>query len=118
RPRSTRCSSSRSRRSSKPSIRPTSTKGSPPSSRSGRPASANVSTSQGEFAVAEIRRVAVIGAGTMGHGIAQVAAMAGYHVALRDTTEELVQRGLDRIRQNLDDGVMRGKVQFETRADT
>ena len=68
--------------------------------------------------MAEIRRVAVIGAGTMGHGIAQVAAMAGYHVALRDTTEELVQRGLDRIRQNLDDGVMRGKVQFETRADT
>ncbi len=67
--------------------------------------------------MAEIRRVAVIGAGTMGHGIAQVAAMAGYQVALRDTTEELVQRGLDRIRQNLDEGVMRGKVQYETRAD-
>ncbi|HEX7119432.1 MAG TPA: 3-hydroxyacyl-CoA dehydrogenase family protein [Longimicrobiales bacterium] len=65
----------------------------------------------------EIRRVTVLGAGTMGHGIAQVAAMAGYRVALRDTTEELVQRGLDRIRQNLDDGVMRGKVQFETRTD-
>lgn len=66
----------------------------------------------------EIRRVAVIGAGTMGHGIAQVAAMAGYRVALQDTTEELVQRGLDRIRQNLDEGILRGKVQFETKADT
>ncbi|HEX6937864.1 MAG TPA: 3-hydroxyacyl-CoA dehydrogenase family protein [Longimicrobiales bacterium] len=65
----------------------------------------------------EIRRVAVLGAGTMGHGIAQVAAMAGYHVALRDTTDALVRQGLARIRQNLDDGVMRGKVQFETRAD-
>ena len=68
--------------------------------------------------MAEIRRVAVIGAGTMGHGIAQVAAMAGYRVALQDTTEELVQRGLDRIRQNLDEGILRGKVQFETKADT
>lgn len=66
----------------------------------------------------QIRRVAVLGAGTMGHGIAQIAAMAGYRVALRDTTEALVQRGLDRIRQNLDEGVMRGKVQFETRTDT
>jgi 3-hydroxybutyryl-CoA dehydrogenase len=66
----------------------------------------------------EIRRVAVLGAGTMGHGIAQVAAMAGCHVALSDTTAELVQRGLERIRQNLDEGVARGKVQYETRADT
>lgn len=64
----------------------------------------------------EIRRVAVLGAGTMGHGIAQVAAMAGYDVALRDTTRELVDRGLDRIRQNLDEGVERGKVSPEERA--
>lgn len=66
----------------------------------------------------EIQRVAVLGAGTMGHGIAQVAAMAGYHVALRDTTADLVQQGLERIRNNLDDGVRRGKIQFEMRADT
>ncbi|HEX7089076.1 MAG TPA: 3-hydroxyacyl-CoA dehydrogenase family protein [Longimicrobiales bacterium] len=57
-----------------------------------------------------IRRVAVIGAGTMGHGIAQVAAMAGFPVTLVDTTPEIVRAALDRIRQNLDEGVRRGKV--------
>lgn len=65
----------------------------------------------------EIRTVAVLGAGTMGHGIAQVAAVSGCHVRLRDTSDEFVERGIERIRRNLDEGVMRGKVQFETRAD-
>ena len=55
-------------------------------------------------------RVAVIGAGTMGHGIAQVCAMAGYDVALTDATTQLAQAGLDRIRSNLDEGVKRGKI--------
>jgi 3-hydroxybutyryl-CoA dehydrogenase len=55
-------------------------------------------------------RVVVIGAGTMGHGIAQVAAMAGYDVALTDTALDLAERGIDRIRENLDGGVARGKV--------
>jgi 3-hydroxybutyryl-CoA dehydrogenase len=63
----------------------------------------------------EIRRVAVLGAGTMGHGIAQVAAQAGYEVALYDTTKELVERGLGRIRANLDDGLARGKLSQEAR---
>jgi 3-hydroxybutyryl-CoA dehydrogenase len=56
------------------------------------------------------RRVAVIGAGTMGHGIAQVAAMAGDAVALVDATPELAAAGLARIRRNLEEGVARGKV--------
>jgi 3-hydroxybutyryl-CoA dehydrogenase len=55
-------------------------------------------------------KVAVIGAGTMGHGIAQVAAAAGCDVLLIDTTDELVQRGYDKIRDNLEDGIKRGKV--------
>ncbi|HUE76343.1 MAG TPA: 3-hydroxyacyl-CoA dehydrogenase family protein [Longimicrobiales bacterium] len=59
---------------------------------------------------AGIRRVVVVGAGTMGHGIAQVAAMAGTEVVLVDRTSELVDVGLDRIRANLDAGVARGKV--------
>lgn len=63
----------------------------------------------------EIRRVAVLGAGTMGHGIAQVTAMAGYEVALFDITKDLAKRGLDRIRANLDEGVARGKVSVEAR---
>jgi 3-hydroxybutyryl-CoA dehydrogenase len=63
-----------------------------------------------------IEQIAVLGAGTMGHGIAQVAALAGYHVALYDTTPELAERGLDRIRANLDDGIARGKVSPEEKA--
>ncbi|MBW3554573.1 MAG: 3-hydroxyacyl-CoA dehydrogenase family protein [Gemmatimonadetes bacterium] len=58
----------------------------------------------------EIRTVVVVGAGTMGHGIAQVAAMARSEVVLVDRTAELVEAGLARIRANLDDGVGRGKV--------
>ncbi|HLM67906.1 MAG TPA: 3-hydroxyacyl-CoA dehydrogenase family protein [Longimicrobium sp.] len=54
--------------------------------------------------------VAVIGAGTMGHGIAQVCAMAGYDVALFDPTPGAVDRALTRIGENLDKGVERGKV--------
>ncbi|ELY56337.1 3-hydroxybutyryl-CoA dehydrogenase [Natronococcus amylolyticus DSM 10524] len=55
-------------------------------------------------------QVTVLGAGSMGHGIAQVSAMAGYDVVLRDIEEELVADGLEGIRQNLRGGVDRGKV--------
>ena len=54
--------------------------------------------------------VGVLGAGTMGHGIAQVAAMAGHDVTLRDVDEQLVEDGIASIRDHLDDGVERGKV--------
>lgn len=57
-----------------------------------------------------VQRVCVIGAGTMGHGIAQVSAMAGLDVVLIDATTEIAQRGVQRIRENLDDGVRREKV--------
>ena len=43
------------------------------------------------------QRVSVIGAGTMGHGIAQVSAQAGYDVTLYDLTEEAVSAGAARI---------------------
>jgi 3-hydroxybutyryl-CoA dehydrogenase len=62
-----------------------------------------------------VREVSVVGAGTMGHGIAQVAAMAGARVALIDRTAELVDEGLARIRSNLDAGVERGKVDATVR---
>jgi 3-hydroxybutyryl-CoA dehydrogenase len=57
-----------------------------------------------------IEKVAVIGAGTMGHGIAQVAAAAGCDVVLLDTSADVVERGIARIRENLEDGIKRGKV--------
>jgi 3-hydroxybutyryl-CoA dehydrogenase len=56
------------------------------------------------------RTVAVLGAGTMGHGIAQVSAMAGYRVTLSDPQPGAVERGLDHVRANLRKGVERGKV--------
>ncbi|WP_225334403.1 3-hydroxyacyl-CoA dehydrogenase/enoyl-CoA hydratase family protein [Halomicrobium urmianum] len=45
----------------------------------------------------DIETVAVLGAGTMGHGIAEVAALAGYEVRMRDIDEELVQDGYEEI---------------------
>lgn len=63
----------------------------------------------------EVTRIAVIGAGTMGHGIAQVAAMAGLSVTLVDITEDALSAALARIRSNLDEGVRRGKVSESVR---
>ena len=57
----------------------------------------------------------MLGAGTMGHGIAQVAASAGFKVVLRDISEELVAKGLRSIESNLSKGVERGKVTEEER---
>jgi 3-hydroxybutyryl-CoA dehydrogenase len=61
----------------------------------------------------EIQDVGVIGAGTMGHGIAQVAAMAGCEVVLYDMESAFVEAGLARIQANLAKGVDRGKVDAE-----
>lgn len=60
--------------------------------------------------MSEIERVAVLGAGTMGPGIAQVAAAAGCHVRLYDLDPAAVTAGLGRVRVNLDKGVRLGKV--------
>jgi enoyl-CoA hydratase/3-hydroxyacyl-CoA dehydrogenase len=50
----------------------------------------------------DIDTIAVLGAGNMGHGIAEVAAMAGYDVMLRDIKEEFVQDGYEQIEWSLD----------------
>jgi len=62
-----------------------------------------------------IERVVVLGAGTMGHGIAQVAAQAGCHAALFDVDPEVVERGLAKIAADLEKGVARGKVEAADR---
>jgi enoyl-CoA hydratase / 3-hydroxyacyl-CoA dehydrogenase len=51
--------------------------------------------------VDDINTITVLGAGNMGHGIAEVAAMAGYDVVLRDINEEFVQNGYDQIEWSL-----------------
>lgn len=54
--------------------------------------------------------VCVVGAGTMGAGIAQVAALAGCQTRLVDVSAEAAARGFGRIREQLDEGVARGKI--------
>ena len=51
--------------------------------------------------MASIETIAVIGAGTMGHGIAQVAAAAGFKVLLNDVDRESLARGVAAIEANL-----------------
>jgi len=58
-----------------------------------------------------IERVFVIGAGLMGHGIAQVSAAAGKQVTLSDRTAELAEKGRARIGANLKRQVDKGKLQ-------
>lgn len=62
-----------------------------------------------------MQTVAILGAGTMGHGIAQVAAMAGLDVHLVDRDPAVLEHALGRIRANLDKGVEKGKVAPELR---
>jgi 3-hydroxybutyryl-CoA dehydrogenase len=58
-----------------------------------------------------IERVYVIGAGLMGHGIAQVSAAAGKHVTLSDRTTELAENGRQRVAGNLERQVGKGKLE-------
>lgn len=57
-----------------------------------------------------VKTIAVIGAGTMGRGIACVSALGGYHTVLEDVREPALAEALDWIRRALDEGVERGKV--------
>jgi 3-hydroxybutyryl-CoA dehydrogenase len=58
----------------------------------------------------EIKTVGVIGAGTMGRGIAYAAAFGGYRTVLEDVSPEMLKQGSDYISQALEEGVARGKV--------
>src|SRR3990170_2583959 len=58
-------------------------------------------------------RIAVVGAGTMGHGIAQVAAVAGYQTRLTDANLSAKDAALARVRDNLDGAVKRSKLSRE-----
>src|SRR3990170_2385321 len=64
-----------------------------------------------------MKKIVVVGAGTMGAGIAQVIAEAGYDVVLGDISEEFVQRGLGIITKNLDRSVAKGKMDAARQTD-
>ncbi len=57
-----------------------------------------------------IKKIAVLGAGDMGHGIAEVCAIAGYEVAMRDIKQEFVDRGMNRIKESLEKLKAKGKI--------
>ncbi len=62
-----------------------------------------------------LRGVAVIGAGTMGHGIAYVACLSGYQVAITDADVATLERGESRIRAAFEKAIERGKCTPEQR---
>ena len=64
----------------------------------------------------EIRRVGVLGAGTMGAGIAQVLAQSGLSVTMRDIEDRFVQKGLATIDKGLSKAVEKGKMTAEEKA--
>ena len=63
----------------------------------------------------QIRQVGVLGAGTMGNGIAQAFAAAGYPVIMRDIKQEYVDRGVATIAKSLERLTARGKLPAEAR---
>jgi 3-hydroxybutyryl-CoA dehydrogenase len=63
----------------------------------------------------KIRKVGVLGCGLMGAGIAEVAARAGFDTVVREVSEEVVEKGLARIRASLDKAVERGKLEAAER---
>src|SRR5215212_2492755 len=64
----------------------------------------------------DIKRVGVVGCGLMGHGIAQVAAQAGYEVVVRDVSEEKLNSGLGKIKKQLSRAVEKGRME-QSQAD-
>ncbi|WP_049987147.1 3-hydroxyacyl-CoA dehydrogenase/enoyl-CoA hydratase family protein [Halobellus rufus] len=65
----------------------------------------------------DVNAIAVLGAGSMGHGIAEVAALAGFEVRLRDIEPEFVQNGYEQIEWSLDKLVEQGQIS-ESDAET
>ena len=65
-----------------------------------------------------MNNIAVIGAGTMGNGIAHVFAQSGYQVSLIDLSEEALERALQTITKNLDRQLAKEKISAEDKAQT
>ena len=70
------------------------------------------------MAIGNLKKAAVIGSGAMGHGIAQLLAMAGYEVAMVDISDELLQKGKEKIKWSLDKFVEKKRIRAEDAAAT
>jgi len=66
--------------------------------------------------MSEFKKIGVVGAGTMGNGIAQLAAQMGAEVVMRDINDDFVQRGIKAVDKFLSKGVERGKVTAEQKS--
>lgn len=65
-----------------------------------------------------INKIGVIGAGSMGQGIAQVCASSGYEVLLHDADANAIERGIQSIGKNLDQAIAKGKSTEAKKAET
>src|ERR1700686_1752310 len=63
----------------------------------------------------DVKTIGVIGAGTMGRGIAYAAAFGGYNTVLEDGSRHVLEQGIAWIRQSFEEGVVRGKVEAGVR---
>jgi len=63
----------------------------------------------------EIKNITVLGSGIMGHGIAQVSAMAGYNVVLRDIEQQFLDKAMGKIKWSLDKLVSKEKISEKQR---
>ncbi|TET90910.1 MAG: 3-hydroxybutyryl-CoA dehydrogenase [Methanomassiliicoccales archaeon] len=65
----------------------------------------------------EIKKIGVLGAGTMGNGIAQVSALSGHDVVMRDIEDGFLENGMKAVEKSLTKGVEKGKLTEEQKQD-
>jgi len=65
--------------------------------------------------IMEIKNITVLGSGIMGHGIAQISAMAGYNVVLRDIEQKFLDKAMDKINWSLEKLVSKEKISKDER---
>ena len=63
----------------------------------------------------EVKTIAVVGAGTMGRGIAYAASLGGFQTILEDLDDSVLAKAMDWIQEAFDEGVKRGKVEASAR---
>ncbi len=61
----------------------------------------------------EIKNITVLGSGIMGHGIAQISAMAGYNIVLRDIEQKFLDKAMEKIKWSLDKLVSKERISLE-----
>ena len=65
----------------------------------------------------EIKNITVLGSGIMGHGIAQVYAMAGYNIVLRDIEQKFLDKAMEKIKWSLDKLVSKERITLKEESE-